>query len=325
MTFTSTPPPTYNGEGTDGSMASFICVGEGRRAGHDRLRLGQPAGSRGLSGLSERPGRQHHRDRRWARSGAIPRTPGRRSTGRRPATGPACAPRRRWPRTTGSTSSVSITPHRSASSTGRSATKSTEAGRSTTTRRSTTRPRTSRSPSSSQTYAAKIDPTISIGLDVGSPGRLQQLDRQHPAAVGQPGIHRRVPERPQLRASPGQRERLQPLAQHRHRHQQRSLGPRQPVRLGRRAADYESLLTQYLGCRRQVKSSCWRPSSTRFTPTPASRRPAWSTACSWPTRWAPCSRRPTTAPTSGTCAIPIRPAATTRRASTAGARAATTA
>ena len=78
--------------------------------------------------------------------------------------------------------------------------------------------------------AATIDPTISIGLDVQSPGTdFNNWIAQHPAAVGEPGVHARVPERPQLRASPGKRERFEPLARHGHRHQQRSLGSRQPV------------------------------------------------------------------------------------------------
>ena len=73
------------------------------------------------------------------------------------------------------------------------------------------------------TYAAGIDPTISIGLDVGSPGRLQQLDRRHPPAVVPAGLHAGLPERSQLRTSSGQRERLQPLARHRHRPKQQQL------------------------------------------------------------------------------------------------------
>ena len=44
-------PPTYNGEGTDATMASFICVGERRRVGHARLRLGKPPGGGRVSGV----------------------------------------------------------------------------------------------------------------------------------------------------------------------------------------------------------------------------------------------------------------------------------
>ena len=121
----------------------------------------------------------------------------------------------------------------------------------------------------------------------GQPGRLQQLDRQHPAAVGQPGVHAGLPQRPQLRAGPGERERLEPPARHGHRHQQQSVRSRQPVRLGRARGGLREPAHAVPRRGRQERRSCWRPSSTRSTPTRASRRPAWSTACSWPTRSAP--------------------------------------
>ena len=78
-----------------------------------------------------------------------------------------------------------------------------------------------------QTYAATIDPSISIGIDAGCSRQLvQQLDPRRPPAIGHAGLHARFHQRPQLRPGPGQRERLDPAPGHRLRSQQ-------PLRLGR--------------------------------------------------------------------------------------------
>ena len=56
-----------------------------------------------------------------------------------------------------------------------------------------------------QTFAAAIDPSISIGIDAGSPRQLvQQLGSRRPPAIGRAGLHDRFHQRPQLRPGPGQ-------------------------------------------------------------------------------------------------------------------------
>ena len=100
--------------------------------------------------------------------------------------------------------------------------------------------------------------------------------------------------------------------------------PGQPVRLGRRAADYQKLLTQYLG----AAGSKVELLATEFNSVysnPGKQTTSLVNGLFLADSLGACSRRPTTGPTSGTCAIATRPAATTRRASTAGARVATTA
>ena len=83
------------------------------------------------------------------------------------------------------------------------------------------------------TYAAQIDPGISIGLDVGSPGSdfnnwtadiLQQSAAQGFTA-GFLSDHNYV-------QAPGSESDSNLLARHHHRHRQRSLRPRRSLRLG---------------------------------------------------------------------------------------------
>ena len=301
-------------------------LGQRRRAGHDRLRLRQPAGGGGVPRLLERAGRQHDRDRRRARSGATRPMPGRRSTGRRPATGRACGrgsagPGRRpqlpapqsprpvrhpllggWQR--GVRELGDRPPHRC----------------------STTRPPTSRLPSSSRPSRPRSTRAISIGLDVGSPGDFNNWTANILQQSAKPGAHSRLPERPQLRPGPGSESDSNLLLDTVTDIEQRSIRPRQPVRLGRRERPTtKALLTQYLGARRQKTSSCSRPSSTRFTQNPGKQTTSLVNGLFLADSLGACSRRRTTAPTSGTCAIATQPAATPRRAFTAGARAATTA
>ena len=105
--------PTYNGEGTDASMASFIASvngvglatldygsGSPQEAAAFLAYLNAPVGNTTAIGNGQEwnDSDEHLADR---------------STGRRPATGRACAPRLRWPRTTASTSCGSTTPRRS--------------------------------------------------------------------------------------------------------------------------------------------------------------------------------------------------------------------
>ncbi len=156
------------------------------------------------------------------------------------------APRSR--KTTGSTSSASTIPPRSGSSTARSATRNTGAGKSTTTPRSTTRRPTLRLPSSSPTYAARStrrSRSASTSAARASDYNNWTADILQQSAIA--GLHARVLERPQLRAGPGERKRLEPLARHDHRHRSDPSDPGDPFDWAVRAADYESLLTEYLG------------------------------------------------------------------------------
>ncbi len=143
-------PPTYNGEGTDASMASFIASVNGVGLATLDYGSGSPQEAAAFLAYLDGARRQHDPDRQRPGMERLDQFRGRQSTGRRPATGPACVPPPRWRRTTASTSSGSTTLPRSISSTGRSATRNTGAGRSTTTRPSTTRRPTSRLPSSSR-------------------------------------------------------------------------------------------------------------------------------------------------------------------------------
>ena len=319
-------PPTYNGEGTDASMASFIASVGGKGLVTLDYGSGSPQEAAAFLAYLERPGRQHHGDRhgpgveRLGQHLADGQLEDGRLLGRPPRRGAAGA------RTTASTSSASATPPRSASTTSRSATRNTGAGRSTTTARRPARPGHLR-----RLRQAVRRPTprrSTRDLDRPrrrQPRRLQQLDGQHPPAVGRAGVHARLPQRPQLRAGARAARATRTCCSTPSR-PAATPGPGQPVRLGRaRRPTIESLLTQYLGAageqRRaagdRVQLGLLQPGQADDQP---GQRPVRGRLAGRPAR-----DRPTTAPTSGTCATARRPATTTRRASTAGARGATTA
>ena len=222
-------------------------LGQRRRDGHDRLRFGQPARGGRVPGISERPGRQHDGDRR--RPG-VERFDQRLATGRLEdgrLLGRDCAPRPRWRKTTASISCASITRPRSASSTGRLATRSTGAGRSTTTPIQHDPATYIAFAKQFQTLAAGIDPTISIGLDVGSPGDFNNWTAdilQQSAIQGlMPGFlsdHNYV-------QAPGSESDSNLLLDTVTDPTSDSSDPGNPYDWAVRAADYENLLTQYLG------------------------------------------------------------------------------
>ena len=294
-------PPTYNGEGTDASMASFIASVGGVGLVTLDYGSGSPQEAAAFLAYLECPGRQYDADRqrpgveRLDQRLADGQLADRRLLGQPARRGPAGARRR-----------AQLPPARSS----RPVQVPVLGGRQRGIRElgdrpphapSTTRRPTSRSPSSSPTYAAQIDPAISIGLDVGSPGDLQQLDGQHPPAVGRPRVHAGVPQRPQLRAGAGERERLEPVARHGHGSQQRSRPTPAIPTTGPCGRPTTRACSRSTWARPARTSSCSRPSSTRSTPTPASRRPAWSMASSLADSLGALLETPTTPPTSGTC------------------------
>ena len=250
---------------------------------------------------------------------------GRPSTGRRPATGPACAPPLRWRRTTASTSSGSTTPPRSISSTGRSATRNTGAGRSTTTRPSTTRRRTSRLPSSSPPTRPRSPRESRSDSTWGAPGRTSTTGpptscSSRPTQGFMPGFlsdHNYV-------QAPGSESDSNLLLDTTTGTSSDPSDPGDPYdwaaargRLRERAHPVSGRGRQERPVARdRVQLGLFQPRQANDQP---GQRPVAGRLAG-----RACSRPPTTAPTSGTCAIRTSPAATTRRASTAGARTETT-
>ena len=162
-------PPTYNGEGTDASMASFIASVNGVGLATLDYGSGSPQEAAAFLAYLERPWATRPRSA-TARSGTTRRMPGRPSTGRRPATGPACARPPRWRRTTASTScgSTTLRPFNVQYwEVGNEEYGSWEIDHHTAQHDPATYIAFAKQ---FATYAAQIDPGISIGLDVGSPG-----------------------------------------------------------------------------------------------------------------------------------------------------------
>ncbi len=252
-------------------------------------------------------------------------TRGRPSTGRPPATGPACAPPLHWPsddglnflrldhpapfnvpvlggRQRGVRELGDRPPHRAA-----------RPGHVHRVRQAVRRP-----------TPRTIDPSISIGIDVGSPGRLvQQLDPPTSSSnrsaqgftLGFISDHNYV-------QAPGSESDSTLLLGHR---STAILRHRQPLRLGR-ASDRLREPAQSIPRRgRQQRPAAGdRVQLGLLQPGQADDQPGQRPVRGRLARRA-AARRRTTAPTSGTCATAMTPATTIRRASTAGARGAITA
>ena len=145
----------------------------------------------------------------------------------------------------------------------------------------TTRPPTSRSPSNSPRSPRRSLRRSRSASTSAAPPWQQQLDAptsssNAPCQGFTPGF---ISDHNYVQA-PGKRKRLEPASGHRLQPQQPELRPIPTT--GPCGPLYQNLLSQYLGASRQERPASSRPSSTRSTRVPASRRPAWSTACSSP-------------------------------------------
>ncbi len=94
-------PPTYNGEGTDASMASFIASVGGVGLATIDYGSGSPQEAAAFLAYLDAPVGNTTRDRQRPGVERLDQRLADGRTGRRPATGPACGPRPRWRRTTG--------------------------------------------------------------------------------------------------------------------------------------------------------------------------------------------------------------------------------
>ena len=131
-------------------------------------------------------------------------------------------------------------------------------------------------------YAAKIDPSISIGVDAGEPGRV--------TTTGSAGSSSSRPRRGSCPASSA----TTTMCRRRGARATRICcwipsriptpsDPDNPYDWAIRAADYESLLQQYLGAAGKNVELLATEFNSVYS-VPGSRRPAWSTASSWPIR-----------------------------------------
>ena len=177
-------PPSYTGQGTDAAIASFIASVKGVGLVTIDYGSGSPQEAAAFLAYLERPRGQHDPDRQRPGMERLDECLADCQLAERRLLGEPARRRAPWLKTTASTSSASTTRRPSTSSTGRSATRNTGAGRSTTTPLQHDPATYIAFAKQFQTYAAS---NRTRNLDRSrrreSGKRLQQLDRQHPAAM----------------------------------------------------------------------------------------------------------------------------------------------